>query len=261
MKIVLVVDETAFYIPKFVEDVHQGLNADDQLQAVFIVKTIPDKSNLEKYILKNWSKLRWAELFYFGRKKLKHDFINRVLDGHFGGAFYSVEAYCRDVDVPTHDLHKTINDEDCLGALAAYEPDVIVSSNSLFFGKKVLALPKVACINRHSSLLPAYGGLWPALHAIAQGESEVGVSVHMMVPEIDKGAVLSQIEVPISKGEPLTRIYERCFAQSAPAVLGAIEKLRSGDREGIQTGREASYYSFPTDEDWRHFRANGGRFA
>ncbi|MCW8916554.1 MAG: formyltransferase family protein [Magnetovibrio sp.] len=261
MKIVLVVDETPFYIPKFVEDLRSGLHPNDQLEAVFIVKTIPDKSNLEKYLIQNWKQMRFRELVYFGWKKIKHDFINSVLGGSVGGTFYSVEAFCKAHAIPAHHLHKTINDAASLAAISNYEPDAIVSSNSLFFGKKILSLPKLGCLNRHSSLLPSYGGLWPALHAIAHGETEVGVSVHTMTPEIDKGTVLVQEVVPISKGEPLTSIYARCFVQSVPAVLSALEKLRNGGGEGVQTDREASYYSFPTDDDWRHFRANGGRFS
>lgn len=56
--------------------------------------------------------------------------------------------------------------------------DVIISSQSLYFGKKILEIPVLCCINRHSGLLPNNGGLWPGFQAVRKGEPETGVSVH-----------------------------------------------------------------------------------
>jgi len=155
-----------------------------------------------------------------------------------------------------------VNSDSFLSHVTSAGPDVIVSSNSQIFGKKLLRVPRIACINRHSSLLPSYGGILPVFHAIANGEKEVGVTIHIMGEGLDTGTVIAQEAIPVEKGEfTLFVLYKKCFDISAKLILKALDLLqKDGLRDCEYPARQKSYYSFPAREQWKLFKQNGGRF-
>ncbi|NVO23094.1 phosphoribosylglycinamide formyltransferase [Donghicola mangrovi] len=52
-------------------------------------------------------------------------------------------------------------------------------------------------LNIHPSLLPKYKGLHTHQRAIEAGETEAGVTVHMVTPALDDGPILGQARVPV----------------------------------------------------------------
>ena len=75
-----------------------------------------------------------------------------------------------------------------LGALA---PDVIVvMAYGQILSRAVLDLPRLACLNLHASLLPRHRGAAPIQAAIAEGDSETGITVMYMAEGLDTGDIL-----------------------------------------------------------------------
>jgi methionyl-tRNA formyltransferase len=145
----------------------------------------------------------------------------------------------------------------------SFDPDVVLSANSLIFPESLLAVPRIATINRHTGLLPSYGGLLPVFRAIQRGERWVGASVHVMTPEIDGGPVIARKWIPVEPGDSLDSLYEVGFTLSVDATEEAFALLRAHGRDVPplpDDGLTKSYFSFPKPEDWREFRARGGRF-
>ena len=64
-------------------------------------------------------------------------------------------------------------------------------------------------LNIHPSLLPKYPGLDTHARAIAAGDSQGGVSVHLVAAELDAGAVLGQMAVAIRADETAGSLAER----------------------------------------------------
>jgi phosphoribosylglycinamide formyltransferase 1 len=68
-------------------------------------------------------------------------------------------------------------------------------------------------VNIHPSLLPAFPGLHPQRRAIEAGIKMTGCTVHWVVPEVDAGPMIAQMEVPIFPGDTedvlSARILER----------------------------------------------------
>ncbi len=64
-------------------------------------------------------------------------------------------------------------------------------------------------INIHPSLLPKYKGLETHARAIDAGDSHGGASVHLVVPELDAGEVLAQVEVQIAPNDTPDALAER----------------------------------------------------
>ncbi len=64
-------------------------------------------------------------------------------------------------------------------------------------------------INIHPSLLPRHRGLNTHDRALAAGDSQHGASVHFVVPKLDAGPVLAQVEITIEPGDNAERLAER----------------------------------------------------
>lgn len=86
-------------------------------------------------------------------------------------------------------------------------------------------------INIHPSLLPKYKGLHTHRRAIEAGDSEAGVSVHWVVPEVDGGDVIQQAKVRILPDDDENALAARVLEQELnlyPAALrAALEKTVS----------------------------------
>lgn len=255
MRIVLVVDETCFFHPQFVEDFLKRTK--DEVTGVCLVTGVKKKSNIERYLITHFYYLRLDEMVKLGYRQIKYLFLDKIQTQ----TSYTVKSVLKKAGINYKIVKYNINTEENLNYIKKCRPDVILSSQSLYFGKKILGIPAVCCINRHSSLLPENGGMWPGFQAVRKGAKETGVSVHIMTPDIDGGDVLSQRKVKINEGRSLWDIYEECFRLSVDAVLEALDKIRCQDFTPIDSGRVKDYYSFPTHSQWKEFRRRKGRYV
>ena len=77
-------------------------------------------------------------------------------------------------------------------------------------------------LNIHPSLLPKYKGLNTHQRALDAGDNYTGCSVHLVIPELDDGAVLGQTKVKILDGDDANSLADRTlFAehQLYPAMI------------------------------------------
>lgn len=260
LRIVLVIDETPLLHPAFVRDIVEGLAPGDRIVGALRVTRIPASSNIEHYFKRNLHRFRPGELAGLAAQRLAPVILEHLPRQAQSGRDYSVRHVFDRLGIRHVDAKDQLNDGAAVEFVEQMQPDVIVSSNSLIFGPRMLQAARLGAINRHSALLPAYGGILPVFHAVARGERETGVSVHMMTPRIDRGTVLAQWSTPIAAGDTLWTLYARCFGASAQLVHAALDRLRTGDLSGLPARYPPSYFSFPTAEDWRGFRRHGGRF-
>ncbi|MBP3729290.1 MAG: methionyl-tRNA formyltransferase, partial [Lachnospiraceae bacterium] len=65
--------------------------------------------------------------------------------------------------------------------------------------QRVLDLPRLGCLNVHTSLLPKYRGAAPIQKAILEGEKETGVTIMQMDAGLDTGDILLQRSLPIEE--------------------------------------------------------------
>lgn len=258
MRIVLVIEETRFYHPDFLAKFLSRTN--DEVVAVALVTKVPDKSNLELYMKKHWYYLKFSEMAKLCAQKVYAGIMDEL--GRSGnGRYYSVRSVLNDFGIDYFEVQNNINHSAYLDTFAQLNVDVIVSSNSLIFGQKLLAIPKLCCINRHSALLPSYGGLWPVFQAYRRGETQTGVTIHTMEKAIDKGRILSRKVVPINPSDTIAQLYIQCFDLSVDALLEALNRLKTGHFPQFDVNGVESYYSMPEKQHWEEFRKRGGRFV
>lgn len=256
MKLFLVIDETHFYQPQFVADLIEKTNH-EIVGAILVTKVLP-KSNLELYLIKHFYYLKLKELFKLGFKKIYFQFKN-IFTTNKSEKFYSVKKVYKHYNIDYFEVEYDINQKHYIGQIKAKTPDVIISSNSMIFGDEILNSVKY-CINRHSALLPSYRGLWPVFQAVRKNERYVGVSVHTMEKEIDKGQLLAQSVIKIEAKDTIDTLYQKCFSISAETVLNALKNLENNAIVPISNTNLTSYYSFPKKKHWEQFRVNGRKF-
>lgn len=128
--------------------------------------------------------------------------------------------------------------------------------------EEILELPALGCINVHSAPLPRYRGMLPTFWVLFHGEDETAVTVHMMNEELDDGPIILQEGVPIAEDETQASLMRRCKVVGGRLLAEAIDlfeldrvQMRPNPRE------QATYFSFPTAEQAREFRARGGRWT
>ena len=84
-------------------------------------------------------------------------------------------------------------------------------------------------LNIHPALLPAYKGLDTYQRALANAETEHGVSIHLVTTELDDGPILLQASYPIEDGDSvvdLQRKGHRLEHQMYPQVLRWISERK-----------------------------------
>lgn len=141
------------------------------------------------------------------------------------------------------------------------QPDLIVSiAASQIFGKGLLAVPRLGCINLHSAPLPKYQGMMPNFWTLVHGEPKAAVTVHHMAEKLDAGDIILQRDVEIRPEDSLHDLMVRSKQVGIAALSEAIGLVDAGQAPRCRMDlAQASYFSFPTRADARRLRAQGRR--
>lgn len=110
-------------------------------------------------------------------------------------------------------------------------------------------------INVHYSLLPHYRGRANVNWAIINGETTAGISIHLVIPELDGGNLLFQQAIPIGSKDTITSLYDRLNAIQERELGGVVLRAITGYRGIGQRSGVASYGCARVPEDgeidWR----------
>lgn len=94
--------------------------------------------------------------------------------------------------------------------LESVAPDYIVLAGYMrILGADFIHAFEHRIINIHPSLLPAYKGLNTHQRALDNGETQHGVSIHLVTAELDDGPVLLQGSYDISAGDSVADLQAR----------------------------------------------------
>lgn len=118
------------------------------------------------------------------------------------------------VDSSLYANDRVAYDQLLISTIEQYQPDLIVLAGFM----RILTDEFVThylgqLINIHPSLLPKYKGLNTHQRAMDNGDSEHGVSVHFVTPELDDGPVILQAKVPIFSDDNADMLAQRVQVQ------------------------------------------------
>lgn len=123
-----------------------------------------------------------------------------------------------------------LRDPAAVEALRAWGPEVlVVMAYGQILPPAVLALPTVACLNLHASLLPRHRGAAPIQAAIEAGDRESGVTVMYMAEGLDTGDILLEQRLPLRRRETGGSLHDRLGLLAPVALEAALERLVRGD--------------------------------
>jgi methionyl-tRNA formyltransferase len=125
--------------------------------------------------------------------------------------------------------------------------DIILSINVYQrMREPLLNLPKITAINNHFGMLPKYKGMAPYIWAMANGEKEIGLSVHHMVLEFDEGRLIKQEKLPLKPGDSAMGVYIRGCIVARKLISQAVAEVQKDANAGVNQQGEGSYFSMPT---------------
>jgi len=156
-----------------------------------------------------------------------------------------------------------INDADSLAKLKSWRPDVIISTNfSHYIGKTVReSIAQKGCWNLHKSLLPNYRGMAPSFHALLEGATKVGATLHIVAKGFDTGEILAQVEVPVAPTDTVYSLNKRTSTEGGRLLASFLERYDSQETKPTpQPNGDWKNYTYPTPAEVKAFRDKGLRF-
>jgi len=113
--------------------------------------------------------------------------------------------------------------------LQSYSPDfIIIIAYGQIIPARLLPIPKFGWINLHASLLPKYRGAAPINWAIANGETQTGLTTMRIDAGMDTGDILLQRELEIGPKETAPELSTRLSEAGAPLMEETLRGLAVG---------------------------------
>ena len=137
--------------------------------------------------------------------------------------------------------------------LRALQPDlIVVVAYGQILPPAILDLPRLGCLNVHTSLLPKYRGAAPIQWAIANGDTETGITIMKIDEGLDTGDIVAQRRTPIRLEEDSVILHDRLALLGAELLVQTIPDYAAGKIQPTpQPAEGASYAPKIKKEDGR----------
>lgn len=163
--------------------------------------------------------------------------------------FEELHSYC-DGEWP---VAVNLNDSAGTALLDSFAPDVVVTIRyGHILRERAIAHAKHGVINLHSGLLPQYRGILSTLYAMANGEADIGCTLHWIVdPGIDSGPIIALARRPVEKGRSLLWHIMSLYPLGVPLIVEAVRRLTNGEPvpRRPQQAAAGTYRSTPSAAD------------
>ncbi|MGH9628265.1 MAG: methionyl-tRNA formyltransferase [Bryobacteraceae bacterium] len=153
-------------------------------------------------------------------------------------------------NLPVHQPER-IRSPEAIDQLALLHAEaMVVVGYGQIIPQKVIDLPPLGIINVHASLLPKYRGAAPVQWAVANGETETGVTTMRIDAGLDTGEMLLKERTGIGPGEDALQLGARLAVMGADLLVRTLDGLRLQTIEPVkQNPDEASYAPILRKED------------
>jgi methionyl-tRNA formyltransferase len=136
--------------------------------------------------------------------------------------------------------------------VSVWKPDLIVCGGFNWkLPADLLNLPRLGAINFHDALLPKYRGRNASGWALRNGETDFGITIHYMTPELDDGPILTQRPIPITDEDDADTLHDRFFRAAEQAFVDALDRIAADDPGTPQDEDEATYAGGAFEPEWR----------
>ena len=160
----------------------------------------------------------------------------------------------RELGLPLHYSDELAAAPGGIAALAGrLAPDLVLS---VFYRDllpaPVLAAGRLAALNLHPSLLPAYRGRAPINWVLVRGEPRTGVTLHHMIGRADAGDVVGQRAIAIAPRETALTLYRKVEEEGVLLLAEMLPRVAAGTAPRLpQDESRASKFGRRRPEDGR----------
>jgi hypothetical protein len=152
-----------------------------------------------------------------------------------------------------------VNGHESIAWLETLAPDYVVSCYfNQIIGPRVVALPRLGCVNMHPAPLPALRGPEPCFRTLQRAMGETAVTVHVVEAELDAGAIWHQERVEVPPGLTLLELSAHLWSEGARVVAAWLASPR-GANPVPQPDVPVDYTTWPSPHEVRECRRTGLR--
>src|ERR1700731_3375188 len=154
---------------------------------------------------------------------------------------------------PVTQPEKIRNNDEFRTRLSALKPlAIIVVGYGRLIPQGMIDLPPLGNLNLHASLLPKYRGAAPVQWAIANGETQTGVTTMRIDAGLDTGDILLQREIAITDDDTAEILAPKLASIGADLMLETLQGLDNQSIQPIpQDDSQATLAPILTKEDGR----------
>lgn len=155
-----------------------------------------------------------------------------------------VKQYAAEHGLPVLQPAK-LKDPDFLEQLRALQADLQIVVAFRMLPEAVWAMPRLGTFNLHAALLPQYRGAAPINWAVINGDRETGITTFFLDKDIDTGAVIQRVPVPILDTDNAGDVHDKLMHLGAKLVCETVDNILAG------TVRPIPQSELATDEPLR----------
>ena len=154
-----------------------------------------------------------------------------------------------------------VNSAEFIAQMRDFQPDLFIS---IRFGKifkdGIISVPTYGLINLHSAILPDYRGVLGTLHALKDGNQEIGCTLHTIPNgDIDTGEIIEIARLEVNPQRSLFWHVVNLYPMGVQLIQKALKQIE--EKGSLQTQpqdlRAGNYYSVPTASDFVALQKQG----
>lgn len=197
------------------------------------------------------------KVIFCGFGKLGKDCMKAILEKgyqikyvmtHRENEVNSVDTFAQSEGIEYSYVDARKNLRDLTEQIKSISPDFLISVNYRYIiPKEIFTLADFA-LNIHGSLLPKYRGRTPHVWSIINGETESGITCHLIEESVDTGNIISQKVIPIEPEDTGYSLLKKFESEYPTLLIDSIEKLINGSDLTKQDDKFASYYGKRTPD-------------
>ena len=154
----------------------------------------------------------------------------------------------------------SVNDDRCLQALKDIAPDLVIVNGTRIISKQVLDAIPAKFINIHAGITPMYRGVHGAYWALVNNDAvHCGVTIHLVDPGIDTGAIIAQQVIPLSKKDNFVSYPLLQLGEGIPLLKKAISDIQQNRLAFIDRPGQSRLWSHPDFFQYLYYRILKGK--
>ncbi|MFC7058384.1 formyltransferase family protein [Halovenus salina] len=248
--VAIITQDEPFYMPLFFQEFFPRIDDTVSVERVSVLDVLDE--SFPSFLYRMYGLYGPTNFFRRGIAYLYRKGLNAT-----GHGLYSVESVAERDGTPVESRDE-INTAEYINWVKTEDIDIVLSvSAPQIFDEELLDAPNWGCINVHTADLPKYRGMLPTFWALYHDEDEIGVTVHTMEPEIDRGQIVRQDHFPITESTTLDGAITRGKREGGRTAAEAINDISAENVSLREMDGEGSYFSFPTTAERREFQRRG----